>query len=656
MARHRVHLSLRGGVFHWRARLPEAIARAAGRSHYARSLRTRDPREARFLAARLTSALALVDGMLTMPTPNPTQRIAQDEDLLRMLRAMFDQILERGELNRMARPAGFYPWTVDDNDSEEEQEVAENTTPFDKAVWWRSCLQRNMLDEIEPFVARMLAREGLLLPPQDARRLAFLRMALATTVEAHQLNGEREEGHYRPAVFPFDNGPTPAAQATPPIGPGPVRQTIQDAFRDYIREKVQLGWSDSQASKAEATLNLFIGLVGTLPFAEITKPDAKRFRDALFQLPALYSRHALYRGLSPQQCVDKAEAIRAALEASASDPLEAAGHQLTREEAKALVVHLHPKTMNNHIDSLGAFFNHAINVNGFVGPNPFKGLRLNAATAQTYNERNNRTAFRLKWPAPHLSRMFTAPLWSGCRSEARRWEPGTLIIEDGWWWAPLVALFNGLRLEETLQLRTDDIAEEDGLLVLKVCSQPWHRAKTNAARRVLPVHSELVRCGLLEFQAAARAAGSAVLFPEMPRTGKRWTLQNYFSKRFSTFRQRLEIPEQHDFHALRTTFDSALEGNVRSNTTMVRWLMGHSLANDMAKHYAQLDAYQFVPMVESARVRGLDLSHLHLANQPNRTRPFIIHPSRAAEAAGGRPERLPEPEPEGPQDDEGDED
>ncbi|MFN3706428.1 MAG: hypothetical protein ACK4WM_10605, partial [Thermoflexales bacterium] len=132
--------------------------------------------------------------------------------------------------------------------------------------------------------------------------------------------------------------------------------------------------------------------------------------------------------------------------------------------------------------------------------------------------------------------------------------------------------------------------------------------------------------GLLDFANEARTRGVRVLFPELPRTKPRDTLQAYFSRRFVVLRRELGIPDRHDFHALRTTFDTALERLPTTNTTLVRMAMGHSLGRDMAAHYAKIQPRDFAPLIQSLDF-GLDLSRL-IASRGRRERPFEIHPSR----------------------------
>jgi hypothetical protein len=120
------------------------------------------------------------------------------------------------------------------------------------------------------------------------------------------------------------------------------------------------------------------------------------------------------------------------------------GRRLPRRHAERLAMRLHPKTINNHMDFFAGLLNRLIQEGTHLGPNPFLGFRYKAAEIDRFGgSRKNRTP----WEPEHLARLFFSPLWTGCRSPERRHLPGRMVIEDGWWWVPFLALFAGLRAE-----------------------------------------------------------------------------------------------------------------------------------------------------------------------------------------------------------------
>jgi integrase len=83
-------------------------------------------------------------------------------------------------------------------------------------------------------------------------------------------------------------------------------------------------------------------------------------------------------------------------------------------------------------------------------------------------------------------------------------------------WVPLLLLHQGLRVGEASQLRTDDVAEATGYWTLRVSDEaPGTRTKTQAAKRVVPLHPALLELGLPDYLADVRrlTGGEAFLFP-----------------------------------------------------------------------------------------------------------------------------------------------
>jgi integrase len=61
------------------------------------------------------------------------------------------------------------------------------------------------------------------------------------------------------------------------------------------------------------------------------------------------------------------------------------------------------------------------------------------------------------------------------------------------------------------------VKEQDGVWSFVVESTEERRLKTASSRRVVPVHSALVKAGLLDYVTRQRAAGAERLFPTLRR-------------------------------------------------------------------------------------------------------------------------------------------
>jgi integrase len=627
MALRRVHVWERDGRYYWRVRLPRRLAPRLGRAVIAWSLGTREPREARQRAARATAAFETFVSMLDQATP---RRQPTDAELMEVLRAIFDDIvLGRESINAaVLSPAEMAEEGIaSDELTPEEIAILDREHDEQSAATWKTYLDNNDLRQVGPLVERYLADKGLAPPNHFHLHRTLLHMALRVVVKAKEVIESRGD----PDAFPYADRHTPTRIAAMAVDDLRLA-TLEEAFTAHAeRKKERGGWGRASLGKARVAFRLWNALMPSLPSQEIARRHAVAFRDKLDRVPVDWAKASLYRGLPLPEVIAKADRLEKALAAAprgqASIPFE--GRRLTRRQAERLTLRLHPKTINNHMDFFAGLMNRLIQEGTHLGPNPFLGLRYGGAEIARLG--GARKA-RIPWEPEHLARLFSSPLWTGCRSPERRHLPGRMVIEDGWWWAPFLALFAGLRAEEALQLRSDDITEARGVPVIRVA---WHedaRRKTASARRLVPIHAELIRLGLLDFAAAARERGSRLLFPEMPRGKARDSLSAYFSRRFADLRRRLDLPDACDFHAFRTTFITTVEGLPTTNTTLVDSTVGHKPRREMAAHYAKLGPQHTRALIDSVDF-GIDLSHLHVRRQ-KRIRPFLIHPSRRAEQEG----------------------
>jgi hypothetical protein len=65
---------------------------------------------------------------------------------------------------------------------------------------------------------------------------------------------------------------------------------------------------------------------------------------------------------------------------------------------------------------------------------------------------SKRAKKRLPLTIEELQTIVAAPLFMGCRSESKLFEPGVYRVRDHRFWPPLIALWSGARLNEIGQL------------------------------------------------------------------------------------------------------------------------------------------------------------------------------------------------------------
>lgn len=258
---------------------------------------------------------------------------------------------------------------------------------------------------------------------------------------------------------------------------------------------------------------------------------------------------------------------------------------------------LHHRTANNYLNYLSALFNWAVK-EGHVEKNPAVGLQIAALQRQGKS--------RLPFSTDQLNRIFHAPLYLAVAGDIER--------RDGRFWVPLLSLWTGMRLNECVQLRTEDIAVRDRLevILIHVDEEGDKRLKTEASERFVPIHSELKKIGFLNYVAKMRRAGATRLFPELPK-GKRGYYSDPFQKWFSRFLTSIgaKAPKT-SFHSFRHCFRDALR-YADISTERVRALGGWTSKGGAEEIYgAGHRASTRANEIEKVRYTDLDLSHLYL--------------------------------------------
>lgn len=181
---------------------------------------------------------------------------------------------------------------------------------------------------------------------------------------------------------------------------------------------------------------------------------------------------------------------------------------------------------------------------GHLSQNVARGLRIPKAKVPDITRR----AFTTQ----ELKRIFTSPVYTqkkrtrACGGEAMAW-------------IPLIALATGARLEEICQLRVDDIIfdSEHGPLLRITDEGEGQSLKTASSRRIIPIHTNLIGAGLLEYHEAIREKEYVWLFPhlEPDHDGRRGgTFGQGFSRWLRSSQGCCILDRRVVFHSFRHTF------------------------------------------------------------------------------------------------------
>ena len=221
---------------------------------------------------------------------------------------------------------------------------------------------------------------------------------------------------------------------------------------------------------------------------------------------------------------------------------------------------LAPRTQRSRLQTMQALLSLAVHLE-FIPANPLAKLTIDAP----------RTSTRKTWDADDLVTLFDDPLYTAyALPTARR------AGADASYWLPIMAAFSGARISELAQLAVRDVRHANGVDFLAICADtPPQRLKGPSSARSIPIASELLRLGFLDFVADRKAEGATWLFPLVMQTTTINGAGGEVSKWFGAYKTAKGFPEAKVFHSFRHTVQMALQ---RAGVLQVRIdrLMGHS--------------------------------------------------------------------------------
>ena len=493
-------------------RVPAELRPIVGKREIKRSLRTRDPKDAkRLLPLEMLKARAALDEARRKLANADRPPVAAEPPTT--LQASLGEDELWGLMSR---------WFV----KTQQQDSALTNRDIDLRALDEELTYVLDWEHAEPstrYAARkLLSDQGISLSPSspDFQRLQDL---------IHEANVERQKRLLARFSDRSDVALNPALAAlTARSEIAEVRSvTLAQLIERFSTEPSQVALAPKTAAKRDAQYRLFKEYFGASTRVDrIDRDQMRAFRDDLGRLPANAKQR--FPNLSVRKLLELAE-----------------------ERRKPL---LSPATVNAYLAALTTLFQYALR-EGHVKADLTARLLVRDSVRPEDK--------RLPFEADDLKAIFSAPLYVGCVDDGDGYaQPGPNRPRRGRFWVPLIALFSGLRLGEVCQLTEDDIIVIGEHTLIRVTDSPdrTKSLKTPSARRNVPVHCELIKLGFLDYVASIRAAhppGSR-LFPELSVAKTGYASDN-FSKWFARFLDGRGIKDRRKaFHSFRHAFRDRL--------------------------------------------------------------------------------------------------
>ena len=230
-------------------------------------------------------------------------------------------------------------------------------------------------------------------------------------------------------------------------------------------------------------MKLFVDTIGDIPAGKIDKKAVRTWKGLLW---TIRSRPPRYR------C-----------------SVDMTMREIIRANEKVQKPKITNRTVNRYLSSLGAFCDWLVR-NDYLDQNPVEGQHQ----AVEKHKRSTRP-----FTIEQMNKLFASPLFTGCQNDDDWHKAGNRLIRDHRYWLPLVMLYSGARPAEIAQLAVEDVRDDKGtwIILITESDDDDKTVKTTGSMRVVPVHSELIKLGFVDYRNAAKARGEARLFPAAVR-------------------------------------------------------------------------------------------------------------------------------------------
>lgn len=609
------NLERRGAVYYWRRRIPPRLVKAGGRSHLRMSLRTKEPAQARALAARLDATAMEVFMSDDAPALSQQQLEAIFQQVLRdharkldTIRAMElrDGLTDPDVLAREDHAAGLAYTIV------ARRGAAATVTTAERRRLAAAGEAETMIDDVTTLLAEMrrngqtnasigrlkalIEAVGALATPANvavAERAYLRALGEALLGSAAASNAGLAQTVAIVPQAPVETSPAAAVVEASAVVAEPQRDvpsavagagqrsiasapsdkaepsdyigTVTEVAQELIRKKSKADWTPKTQSQAEMIFELFDRFLrqerGVERLQDLRQADLVAFDRLLDVIPKSF-------GKSPRDKLATITDIRRSSEAK-------------KPEERGLAA----GTRNRHITFLTMLLDTADSMGiGLADKLSFKGFRV-----------SNGKRARDQKPIPpegDVERLFRHPIFTGCLDWNDIHEPGSLVFHRAAYFGPMLAHYHGLRREEFCGLHVDDVVSDAAVPYLNIRVNAFRGLKNVQSQRELALHSEILRLGFLDYVQAVRELGYQRVFPELFSPSSRSPSGDRFYDEVSPAMRACGFTTHQIRHFFNNTLKQAgVHAEIRAD------LMGHGGETETTERYAdaanstlQLDA------------------------------------------------------------------
>jgi integrase len=393
-------------------------------------------------------------------------------------------------------------------------------------------LLKNDFSGVSVRVDRYISEKSLTINVDTTEYTTFCREILKAEIEALKVEKERMSGNYDNN---YDNYRAVAVALTPvqtaPVFPAPTAEAtvlLSKVVEEHINDAMLANsWTEKTLQENISIFKVMIDIIGDQDINAIDNQIFLDFKKSLAKLPPNRDKVSRYIGKTISQI-------------------------LAMKNVEPMSV----TTVNKYLTRIASLFKWAAKK---------KFIKVNYAEGLSFSKKTNAYEEREAYSKEDIQRLFTHLKFN----EASPQE----------YWIPLIALYEGMRLEEICQMHMADIIEMDALPCININSDGDKKIKTNAGKRIIPIHPKLIELGFMDYINSLRKLKAVRVWPKLSKGRDGYS--HIYGKKYQRFnREFITKNSKRVFHSFRHTVTDTLK-QAGVSETVIAEIVGHSTSGSM---------------------------------------------------------------------------
>ena len=274
---------------------------------------------------------------------------------------------------------------------------------------------------------------------------------------------------------------------------------ISDVVEEFLLlRKGTLG--EKLLSEYKSICDDFIEIVGDIPVGDLSKETIRTYITTQIQLPPQRNKNPIYRDLSVSKILKMKD---------------------VKPQSR--------QNVNKYLTRLSTMMNFGSG-QGYFSENFILGMKLPVSKKDSKKREPFTDEDLVKILSPKKYLDYTIDFGKTTKSD----KPDVVKLQNPYYWGFLIGIFSGMRTNEILQMKIEDVLQEDKVWMFSVDEEEDKRVKTENSIRNVPIHPQLVSLGFLKYVEILKSKGVDRVFPELTkdRDGFSSKVSRHYNEKF----------------------------------------------------------------------------------------------------------------------------